>query len=1084
MGKRSLYYLAIAVLMVSLNAKAQSDEVLRRINYLWERADFFDKNNEEDSCLFYRQSVIDICNKEGLYDFLSIAEYVTAHTYYKHNDSNNQLKALKHFKEATNYFKLINNEDCIKLALSSIQMVSMIYGMHNMQDSIICFINKHEPYIELQKASHLKEVLDILYWKASAYIHLNFNGPGYRDEAKVIQKEIMSFEKNLYGEKSKQYLEALLFYKYCLKWPEDDEEISYIYQNVFSIWDTFPDKSQNIDYQSHLIDYLSFLYQSHCEDNNLMYQIESELNEICNYSSTPSITKIKYYNTESQYYTNMTDYFKAELYCNKAIKKIENSDTISPLLNDRLVDAYLQKARIRYSANDLSSADSLISLAQNIIIKQGNVNEAYAKSLLLQSQLKSDLGDFDSAKKIGKEGLKIQYNCNPENIDPYDVVHLLRICYGEEKINLFYEYSKILNRQPIFNLVKGDVLKYLAEGYSETGEFSKADSIYIVAQDLVLRNRNNPFFKDNSRWKNSISTLYFSWGRNYLLQKKIDAGIKCLENSLVEKDMVPFLLVQMYAYDNNKNFEHAAKVNFSYTINQIKKHFLFLGDHEREMYMQNLRLHLLETESLSAILPQNECATQIAFDASLLHKEMALNSYLNTKKYFSNFPELENDLNELDSLRSLFTKAQDDESRLYLNERISNLEKKIQRFISSNSSVLSDIFVNWKQVRDALNNDEITIEFFLYSDNDWPWVKEEDKKLRYGALLLRHDYDCPKFVDIASYDSIHMIATTNKKTYLNDSVCMMLWGPLKDYIANSNIVYFSPIYDFHIINLETLGNKLFSNKFIRLSSSRILCSRNVKNDKKNSVVLYGNIDYGSEPILSNAYTNNLSTTIIKTSNLRGGALVPLPETQDEIDMIESLFPQNTEIISYSQKDATEESIKSLSKQQVSILHIATHGFSYGDNSIKDFNEPMRKCGLLFAGAQRAWSGNNIIANREDGILLGEEIAEIDLKDNDMVVLSACDTGLGELSSEGMWGLQRAFKKAGANSILMSLWKVDDLSTRLFMTEFYRYYISGKDKQESLKLAQNYIREYRDDNGNLLFEDPSYWASWILLDALE
>ena len=99
--------------------------------------------------------------------------------------------------------------------------------MHNMQDSIICFINNHEPYLELQKASYLKEVLDILYWKASAYIHLNFNGPGYRDEAKVIQKEIMSFEKELFGEKSKQYLEALLFYKYCLKWPEDNEEISY-----------------------------------------------------------------------------------------------------------------------------------------------------------------------------------------------------------------------------------------------------------------------------------------------------------------------------------------------------------------------------------------------------------------------------------------------------------------------------------------------------------------------------------------------------------------------------------------------------------------------------------------------------------------------------------------------------------------------------------------------------------------------------------------------------------------------------------------------------------------------------------------
>ncbi len=1076
------HIIVFITLQLALNAVAQSTDVYQKVNSLWEKAECFDKNNQEDSCLFYRLNVVDICNKEKIYDFLPIAEYITGHTYYRHKDIQSQFKSIPHFKEAARWFKLSNNDDYVKLGLSSIELVSRLYGMLNMQDSIICFINKHEPYLELQKASYLKEVLDILYWKASAYIHLNFNGPGYRDEAKVIQKEIMSFEKELFGEKSKQYLEALLFYKYCLKWPEDNEEISYIYQNAFSIWDTFPDKSQNIDYQSYLIDYLSFLYQSHCEDNNLMYQIESELNEICNYSSTPSITKIKYYNTESQYYTNMTDYFKAELYCNKAIKEIENSDTISPLLNDRLVDAYLQRARIRFYANDLSSADSLILQAQRIILRQGNINEAYAKSLLLQSQLRSDLGDFDSAKKLGKEGIFTMYNCNPEKIDPYDVAHLLRLSYGEDKINSYYEYSNLLKKTINYNLAEGDILKYLAEGYSEVGEYNKADSVYQQAYELLLRNRNNLIYRDNDRWNSSISTLNFSWGKNHLRQRKVESGIKCLENSVVN-NMIPFLLVQMYAYNNNNEFEEAAKSNFFYTIDQIKKHFMFLSNHEQELFMLNLGSHLLETESLAAILPHNECASQIAFDASLLHKEMALNSYLNTKKYFSNFPELENDLNELDSLRSLFTKAQDDESRLYLNERISNLEKKIQRFISSNSSVLTDIFVKWEQIRNSLNNNEIAIEFILYSNNDWPWIKDEDKKLRYGALLLRHDYDCPKFVDIATYDSIHMIATTNKKTCLNDSICMMLWGPLKDYIANSDIVYFSPIYDFHVINLEALGNKLFSNKFIRLSSSRILCSRNVKNNKNNSVVLYGNIDYGSEPTLSNAYTNNLSTSIIKTSNLRGGTLVPLPETQDEIDMIQSLFPQNTEIICYSQKDATEESIKSLSKQQVSILHIATHGFSYGDNSIKDFNEPMRKCGLLFAGAQRAWSGNNNIANREDGILLGEEIAEIDLKDNDMVVLSACDTGLGELSSEGVWGLQRAFKKAGANSILMSLWKVDDLSTRLFMTQFYRYFISGKDKQESLKLAQNYIREYKDENGNLLFEDPSYWASWILLDAL-
>lgn len=129
-------------------------------------------------------------------------------------------------------------------------------------------------------------------------------------------------------------------------------------------------------------------------------------------------------------------------------------------------------------------------------------------------------------------------------------------------------------------------------------------------------------------------------------------------------------------------------------------------------------------------------------------------------------------------------------------------------------------------------------------------------------------------------------------------------------------------------------------------------------------------------------------------------------------------------------------------------------------------------------------GYSAWTNPFNGILTSSEIAELDLNNTDLVVLSTCQSALGEISKEGVFGLQRAFREAGAHSILMSLWNVDDYSTQLLMTEFYRHYLSGTSKLESLKKAQRYVCEYEDEEGNRLFEDPSYWAGFILLDALD
>ena len=116
-------------------------------------------------------------------------------------------------------------------------------------------------------------------------------------------------------------------------------------------------------------------------------------------------------------------------------------------------------------------------------------------------------------------------------------------------------------------------------------------------------------------------------------------------------------------------------------------------------------------------------------------------------------------------------------------------------------------------------------------------------------------------------------------------------------------------------------------------------------------------------------------------------------------------------------------------------------------------------------------------SENDGILLSSEIAQIDLTNTDLVVLSACETALGNVKSEGVYGLQRAFKLAGVNSLIMSLWKVDDDATQILMTSFYQNYLNGMSKREALLTAQNKVRNTPG------FKDPYNWAAFILLDGL-
>ena len=140
---------------------------------------------------------------------------------------------------------------------------------------------------------------------------------------------------------------------------------------------------------------------------------------------------------------------------------------------------------------------------------------------------------------------------------------------------------------------------------------------------------------------------------------------------------------------------------------------------------------------------------------------------------------------------------------------------------------------------------------------------------------------------------------------------------------------------------------------------------------------------------------------------------------------------------------------------------------------------LSQSGLLFAGANSALDPEkrkDIPEGVDDGILTAKEISRLDFKGLDLVVLSACQTGLGEVTGEGVFGLQRGFKKAGAQTIVMSLWKVDDNATKDLMIEFYKNLVAGKSKREAFIAAQNVVRQK--------YKDPQKWAAFVMVDGME
>ena len=229
---------------------------------------------------------------------------------------------------------------------------------------------------------------------------------------------------------------------------------------------------------------------------------------------------------------------------------------------------------------------------------------------------------------------------------------------------------------------------------------------------------------------------------------------------------------------------------------------------------------------------------------------------------------------------------------------------------------------------------------------------------------------------------------------------------------------------------------------------------------------------------------------LPSRDLISGALAPLPGTQKEVLAISALLTKkHWDVQTYTRVNALKEAVVQV--QAPRVLHLATHGFFESDQNAEpeepsvdqpsSREDPMLRSGLYFAGANRLLSGKPAPAGLDDGVLTASEASTLNLQGTELVILSACETGLGKVEAgEGVFGLRRALQIAGAESILMSMWSVPDRETQELMVLFYEKWLSGRDKHQALREAQLELRaRVRARYGKDL---PQYWGAFVLVGS--
>lgn len=759
------------------------------------------------------------------------------------------------------------------------------------------------------------------------------------------------------------------------------------------------------------------------------------------------------------------------------------------------------------------------SIRENI--EPAKKSTVYAITCVALANLYRDMGQYEKAESFyleAKDIRSLEGKMNPDYANSCNI--LADLYYYKQDYHkaqsLYLEAKDIRAVLDSGSFEYGQSCNNLANVYKEMMEYEKAEALAIEAKGIFENNsEGNSSLTINL---NNLGELYYAIGKykkaeSYLLQarKRWQANLgkdhPFLITNSEELAMVYWNINQTEKAE--KLFAEASRIKYD----RLNKIFQFTNESEKQLYLQNINGSSDEYQSFYyKKLPRNKAAQPYAM--SLANRNLILTSTQQVKQtiYNSNNTALTNAYKEWTMVNSQLAKLYSAGSAANFLQ-VKNLEEKagkIEKDLFRKSSAFKNVNkkVTWQDIQKNLMEDEAAIEYINFQLKD---AKKRTDSSLYVALILKKNNE-PLLVPLFEKNQLDMLlapqsaneAADINHLYSSSALYDLVWQPVEKYLNGIKKIYFAAAGDLFRISFGALpvnNRQVLSDKFqlIQLNTTASITGQAPDYiSSSDKIKLYGGIQYDTDTSALEAsitvYHNDNKSSGTHPDNIRGGKNLPyLPGTLKEVEEIKKqAVKKHADVSVLTGINATEESLKELNGAlSPSILHIATHGFFFPDPGIdkrdsiqqkfetigKAFRQsanPLMRSGLFFAGSNNAWRGH-FVNGIDDGIVTAYEISTtMYLPKTKLVVLSACETALGDIEgSEGVYGLQRAFKMAGVKNLVMSLWKVPDEETSDFMTLFYQKLFDKESVNNAFYTAQEAMKnKYRND--------PYKWAAWVLV----
>ena len=757
--------------------------------------------------------------------------------------------------------------------------------------------------------------------------------------------------------------------------------------------------------------------------------------------------------------------------------------------------------------------------------KLGRKHPDYSMALSNMALAFSKLGNFSKSLELNLRALEIRLETiGSQHLDYATSLNNIAVNYlmlGDYNISLQYLYQSLgiyEKKLESGNLDFAAIYNNIALNYFLLKDFSKSLIFNLKAIQLHQQNFNHNNV-EYAKCLNSTGISYKNLGDNIKSLEYFSKALSIIEfYNNTNEDLYSQILSNLASIYAKMGDNNTAILNFK------KSYSLYFNSFSKNKF--GLNENLLKTHKNKLEVSYYVCANLLSYDSSLipfladawinlngvlasdnrnLEKSIAENAdsslvlllekLKQSKMQLSRYNELS--INEIPNLN---IKTQE------LQDEIENME----RTLSSESKAFADFNRHFRgrDVSQALEHNEYFIDIariphYSFYSNSWT------DSTKYLVFISDGKDTIAEHIILDNGNELENLAypiyashthENNKNSQTLDEVSFdFFWKPIAERIKNAKTVYISLGGIYNNLNLNTLynpdnGKFLIEDVDIRIVNSArdfiLMKERNKKIYPNNTAALFGYPYYDGEisPLADTAdyltATRDLAANWIDSLTRGGIKANLLPGTKKEVENIGATFKNNDWNVSVFLEDkASEYNIKTLKSPRV--LHIATHGYFFentkqegsfnrfllGLESQKAIQEPLLRSGLLFTGANKALQGQKI--QGENGLLSAYEASLLDLRNTELVVLSACETGKGTIqNSEGVYGLRKAIADAGAANTIMSLWKVDDNVTQEFMTNFYVTWLSGKTIRDAFYETQLAIKTK--------FPQPYFWGAFILV----